>query len=205
MGLGLLATVLDTVRLTGGAPVVFAPVEVGKTGVGSERVAAGRPCILCIARDSDGTAAVVDGTIAVYGANLPHPDTGGASAVQKFLGSDGSSGRTVFDPTLADMPYAAFSNNNWMVRINGTFLTQGAGAGKFQVSNPSTTQARITLGTAAAANDIVEIFKVTPTQILADGAHANEQSEITSKSVLWVLPSYASSNLSRTLVTVRAA
>lgn len=97
----------------------------------------------------------------VYGANLPTFASGDAEYCRQ-LGSDGATGRTVFTTTLA---YAAFSNYNFIVLQNGTVLEQGAGAGKYQVSD-SGGKAVITLGTAAAVGDTIETHLVTPATVI---------------------------------------
>ena len=204
-------TLLDTAAIASGGAVVNIPVLGAKYGNGSEKFGAGRPAILEVNRLYDGafdattgTVPILNGTIAVYGADLPHPDTGAASAVQRMLGSAGTTGRTVFT-TTTDMTYTAFSNNNYIVLQNGVPLLQGSSAGQFAVTD-GTGKSIITLGTAAAANDKIDIYKVTPVQILADGAHGFEKTQISRcYDAMWVLPTYTSSKLSRTLVVLRPA
>lgn len=93
----------------------------------------------------------------IYGANLPYEGSGDAKYCRQ-VGSDGATGRTVFTTTI---PYAAFANYNTIVMQNGVVLEQGAGAGKYQVSDVGGFSV-ITLGTAAAVGDTIETFRVTP-------------------------------------------
>ncbi len=196
-----LVTILDQARVTGGASASTKPVLVGRfNGDGSERVGPGRKVKLVVNRDRDGTSGALDGTIIVYGALLPHPESGN-SGMQKMIGSDGATGRTVFTTALA---YAAFSNYNWIVLVNGAVIEQGAGAGKFQVTD-SGGFGVITFGTALAVNDTVEIFKVTPVELLASGAHPFNRSVIDGKNVYWVAYTVASTNLAKTRVDLEPA
>jgi hypothetical protein len=198
-------TLMDQIRLTAGGPTSTTPALVGKTGIGGERIKEGRPILVEIDRARDGTTGALDGTIAVWGANLHNSYAGAAlrSQVQAFQAADAGT-QTDFDPTLADMPYAAFANYNWIVIQDGNVLTQGAGAGKFTVTNPGTTQARIVLGTAAPAKSRVVVHFVTPVAVVADGANEIVRAEVTGKTVLWVVGTHASSNLSRTLAAISA-
>lgn len=194
-----LVSILDQARITGGANKETIPVLVGRFhGDGSERVGPGRPVILETLRDRDGTTGALDGTVGVYGALLPHPQSGNSGMVV-MKGEDGTTGRTIFTTTLA---HAAFDNNNWIVIVNGVVHEHGAGAGKYVYSDASGF-GRITFGTALQINDVVEIYKITPVELLAVGAHAIEKTRIIGKSVYWVDYVVASTNLSRTLVTIR--
>lgn len=97
----------------------------------------------------------------VYGANLPIFASGDTKYCRQ-LGSDGATGRTVFTTTI---PYVAWSNNNIILLQNGVVIEQGAGAGKFQVSNVGSVVV-ITMGTAAAVGDLIETHLVTPVALL---------------------------------------
>jgi hypothetical protein len=97
----------------------------------------------------------------VWGANLPY-EAAGDTKYCKQVGVDGATGRTVFTMTI---PYAAWANHNTIVMQNGAVVDQGAGAGKFQVSDVGGFSV-ITLGTAAAVNDTIETFRVTPVALL---------------------------------------
>lgn len=196
-----LVAILDQARVTGGTSKETIPVLVGRhSGDGSERVGPGRPCRLRVSRDRDGTTGALDGTIGVYGALLAHPQSGSAT-LMLMKGEDGATGRTVFTTTLV---YAAFDNNNWVVIKNGVVIEQGAGAGKFTVSDVGGFGV-ITLGTAANVNDVIEIHKVTPVELLAVAAHAIEDTVIIGKNIYWVDYVVAATNLARTLVTLAPA
>jgi hypothetical protein len=196
-----LVNVTDLARITGGANASTKPVLVGRyNGDGSERVGPGRKVKLVVNRDRDGTTGALDGTIIAYGALLPHAESGN-SGMQKMIGSDGATGRTVFTTGLV---YAAFSNYNWVVLVNGAVIEQGAGAGKFTVSD-SGGFAVITFGTALAVNDTVEIYKVTPVEILATGAHPFNRSVVDGKNVYWIAYAVAATNLSKTRVDLEPA
>lgn len=200
MSAGLL-TIADQVRITGGANASLKPVMVKRYsgapaggGDGSERIASGRPCKLEISRDRDGTSGALDGTVGVWGVNLPHPDSS-ATNVAVFRGD----GATVnFEPLLALMPFAAFSNYNWIVIQDGVVIEQGAGGGKFTVTNPSTTQARIVMGTAPANGSRLEVYLVTPLAIRSVAANATELVGVIAKDLMWLSYVVASTNLSRT-------
>lgn len=188
---------LNQARLTSGGPTTSLPVLIGRNPRdGSERMASGRPCRLKVWRAPDGASPVApEGTIAVYGKNLPAID-GRNTSNQRMVGADGATGRTVFTTGLA---YVAFSNYNWMVLVNGTVIEQGAGAGKYQVSN-SGGFAVITFGTALATTDKVQIAYSVPTELMADGAHPYEDTQILGKDLVWALMTHdgGSSDLSAT-------
>lgn len=115
------------------AAVTTTPVRTDERGIGSERFGGGKRAILEVARgmsDVAGTMAGSLGTIAVYGADLPSgfgapasPVLGNAYAassnpnVQMFSG-DGTT--TVFQTNI---PFAAFSNYNWIVETLSFKLT----------------------------------------------------------------------------------
>jgi hypothetical protein len=56
--------------------IVQRPVRTGERGIGSERTASGKRAILSFNRDRDGTTGALDGTLAVYGADLASPTAG---------------------------------------------------------------------------------------------------------------------------------
>lgn len=193
-----LLSIMDTARATGGTDGSTKPVLVGRfSGDGSERLASGRPCLLEIQRGRDETNGVLEGTVAVWGVNLSHPDSA-ATTVQVFKGSDGATGRTVFTTTFT---YAAFANYNYIVIVNGVVIEQGAGAGKFTVSDVGGVSV-ITFGTALNINDRVEIHQITPVEILAAGAHEFERTQIVGKDLYWVAKVHATGDISRTLITL---
>jgi hypothetical protein len=182
---------LTICNLAAAAAQTTTPVLCGALGVGAEKFGAARPAQLHVDRDRDGASGAIQGTIGIFGAMLPHPNSGSLSTVQRFLAT---ASQTVFDPTLADMPYAALSNNNWIVLKNGVPLAPTSG---FTVTNPSTTQARITLGVAAAANDRIDIYRVTPVTILADGANPFYHDQIVCYTAMWAVTTGATSSKSQ--------
>lgn len=211
MSAGLLS-VADLARITGGANALTTPLlsNPPPRGSGGEKVAAGRPCVLRVNRDRDGASGALDGTIAVYGVNLPHPEAMTEAQGRVFRGDGAANGatRTKYDLSTSIL-YRAFSNYNIVVIINGVVLQHGAGAGKYTVTDNAdgTSTAlpmRILLGTAAAATDVIEVYLVTPVELMASGAHGVERVGITGKSLYWVSYAVAATNLSRTLVTVEA-
>jgi hypothetical protein len=204
-----LLKLLDTAAIASAGPAAFTPVIGSRNGQGSECFGAGRPAILECLRIQDGafdatsgTVPILNGTIGVWGADLAHPVTGAPSKVQRFPGSAGATGRTVFT-TTTDMPYVALSANNYIVLVNGVPLPPIAGATGFAISD-GTLKTIITLGTAIAVNDQLDVYFVTPVQILADGGHTVEKTQIDRcYDAMWVIPAYTSSKLSRTLVSLR--
>lgn len=191
--------VADQARLTSGTTTVSTPKlakDFARGGDGSERLAAGRPCFLRVRRDRDGTSGALDGTLVINGANLPHPEAGNA-AHQRFLGSDGATGRTVFTTRLA---YAALAANNFVVLLNGTVKIPTT---DFTVSD-SGGFAVITLAVAAAVNDKLDVHKPTWSELLASGAHPFSDTQITGKDLYAFTGTHATNNLSRTRVVVEA-
>lgn len=124
------------------------------------------------------SAATGGGT--VYGANLPTFASGDAEYCRQ-LGSDGATGRTVFTTTI---PYVAFSNYNLVVLQNGAVLQQGAGAGKWQVSDVGGF-AVITLGTAAAVGDVIETSLTVPAVVYTHTAVQFKQVLAQGYELLW--------------------
>lgn len=116
----------------------------------------------------------------IYGANLPKEPAGDTKYCRQ-KGSDGATGRTVFTTTIT---YAAFSNYNLIVLVNGAVVQQGAGAGKWQVADSSGVAA-VTFGTALAATDVVEFFAVTPATVYTHAAVQFKQIEKQGYELLW--------------------
>ena len=194
-------TIANLARITGGADSVTRPAAAI-----NEMVRPGQPCILEVQRDRDGTTGALDGTAAIFGADLPQAGYYKAGAVWNGMAADpGGSTAMTFD---TDIDYAAFSNNNWLVEVNGVFqayLATPLAATDFAVSDNGG-KARITLGTTTlrcAFGASVTVYKVTPTEILAAGGNAQVTTEIVGKSVYWLKYVVASTNLSRTLAVVR--
>jgi hypothetical protein len=69
---------------------------------------------------------------------------------------------------------------------NGAVIQQGSGAGKFTVSS-SSGSLEITLGTAAAVGDVIEVHLVVPVALLtwADAAIQFKQIEKQGYELLW--------------------
>lgn len=116
----------------------LAPVRCDERGVGSQRTSAGKRAALTIARQTNGAGAnpVVTGTVAVWGADVGQPNTG------RPLGNSYATAQTPISyPFLGDasattfqtsIPYAAFSNYNWILemdqfKVTGTFSVSTAG------------------------------------------------------------------------------
>ncbi len=180
---------LNQTRLTSGGPTYSLPVLIGASPRdGSERIAAGRPCRLCIQREFDGASAAIEGTINIFGKNLPAID-GKNSGNQRMVGADGTTGRTIFATNLT---YVAWANYNWVVLVNGVVIANGSGAGKCQISDGSPL-AIVTFGTALAVTDKVQITYGVPVELMADGAHPFEDTQIIGKDLVWAKMSHAAS------------
>lgn len=200
-------TISDLARITGGANASVRPVLTTRPGGappfggdGSERITCGRPAILEISRARDGATGALDGTVAIWGANLPHPD-GAASSVNVFRG-DGAAVNFDFP---ASFIFAAFNNFNWVVIQDGVVLDQGAGAGKYTITNPASTTARIVLGTIAPIGSKIEGYLVTPVAVKVVGNNEAERSQIIANTLTWLSYVVASTNLSRTIATLKPA
>ncbi len=174
-------------RKTSGGPTYTIPKLIGGAG------ASGRPCRLKVVRPLDGASALLEGTVAVFGTNLPHIN-GPNAASQRFVGADGATGRTIFTTILA---YAAWANYNFIILVNGVVIENGSGAGKCQISDVGGF-AVITFGTALAVADVMQVAYAVPTEVLADGAHVYEDTEIVGKDLLWLVGTHdgGSSDLS---------
>lgn len=202
-----LVTVADLARITAGANTSVKPILLARTGGapagggdGSERISAGRPAILEIGRARDGATGALDGTVGIWGANLPHPD-GASSSVNVFRG-DGAAVNCDFP---ASFIFAAFANYNWVVIQDGVVLEQGAGAGKYTITNPASTTARIVLGTAAPLGSKIEGYLVTPVAVRSVAANEIERTQVIATNLVWLSYVVASTNLSRTIATLKPA
>lgn len=200
---GSYCKVFDQAALTSGGPTLSVPKFVGKSGVGSERLKEGRPVLVEVDRDGiDG--AVIQGTIGVWGVNLHNPFSGEVEDTEVYLGKgeDGATGNTVF---TTGIPYAAQSNYNNIVLVNGTVIEAGAGAGKFTVSDVGGDLV-VTFGTALNDTDRVEVHRVVPVAMVAAGENSIAREEVTGKQLVWVLGTHdaGTADLSRTIVALRA-
>lgn len=289
-------------RQTTGTSYLTTPVRSGERGIGGERTSAAKRAVLTIARQVDAAAGTaVEGTIAVWGADLPHPYMGAplgnafaaaATSVMNQIVGDGTT--TAFQ---TDIPFAAFSNNNWIVetpgfKLSGTmavstagavtgsstaFDTQtkvgdvivisgqtftvatvtsataitvtpapsaaiGAGATGINISKDRRYKTWITSGSIGSTNpelftvtdpgsglalitfavappkmagpstattlatgapiDVGAVYKVTPVEVKTAGSYQFDRSGIRSRTVMWVLGTQASNNLSATDVSV---
>lgn len=128
--------------------------------------------------DIERSATTGGGTI--YGANLPYAQAD-STTYCRMVGSDGATGRTVFTTTIT---YAAFSNYNLIVLVNGLVIEQGSGAGKWDVADSSGVAA-VTFGTALAVGDVVEFFAVTPATVYTHTAVQFKQIEKQGYELLW--------------------
>lgn len=236
------------------------PVAVGEKGAGalirgigsgSERTRAGKQAILDIRRFFKATATTdnaVDGTIGVWGANLPDALSGGrvlgnafttpatpTVAIFKAVAQAKNASTNTFDCTdtgqgtglglttadsaadpttgtfcqVADTTFLA--TNMWVVVLNGEILPYNAGVPtasnySFGVSSGVVTiyTKNADAATIAAGADVAIYLIAAPTQILADGAHVFERSQITSKDLLFVVPGTAQTE-GRTQVTLEHA
>lgn len=132
------------------------------------------PILLAIER----SGATGGGT--VYGANLPY-EAAGDTKYCRMAGADGATGRTVFTTTIT---YAAWSNNNLIVLVNGAVVEQGSGAGKWEVADSSGVGA-VTFGTALAVGDKVEFFAVTPATVYTHTGVQFKQIQKQGYEVMW--------------------
>ncbi len=194
-------TILNQARLTAaGASAITVPgLHI------NEKVKAGQPCILEISRDRDGTTGALDGTVAVFGADLPQPDyiKAGVTWISQTF-DPGGGVAMVFD---TDIDFVAWANYNWIVRVGDTiqpYVASPAAAIDFTVANNGG-KCRVTLGTTTLRvgfGQRITVYRITPTQILADGANAAIRTEIVGKTVYWMSNTHTSTNISRTLATV---
>lgn len=288
----LVLLVAAVARQTSGTATLSRPMRLDHRGIGEARLSAGRNVILNVTRDRDGTTGALDGTLAVWGANLPHPQTGAplgnayaaaATPVANTFRPDGSA--LTFQ---TDIPFVAFANYNWLVEvsrfrltgtvavaagvvtgtgtdfdpqldvgdqieINGrrmtvtartsdtaavlddTTFTVAAGAVAFNVARAKrmktyaaapagpeqysvTNVGGFALITFAVAPPIaldvngvdlgetsVNVYFVTPVQVLADGTHPFNRSRVLSRTVMWTSGTHAANLLAAGRVTVEPA
>jgi len=197
-----LLTIALLARLTSGTATLTIPVPAV-----NEKVKAGQPCILEVSRDRDGATGALDGTVAIYGADLSSPDyyKAGSTWISRTF-DPGGGNAMIFD---TDLDYAAFANYNFIVQVGDTILERAASvttAIQWEVTNNGG-KARITIGTTTLRTGYgqrVTVYKITPTEVLAAAANAVVRTEIVGKSVYWLAGTHATNNLSRTLATVQA-
>ena len=133
----VLARVVDSARLTSlgtSASKIFRPVRVGERGVGSERTAGAKRAILAISRDRDGSSGALDGTIAVYGADLPHPQNFSAPVGNAYAqAATATSVRPQSDQVIGDASTTAFTT---AIDLASGDLAAAIAAGKILVEMP---------------------------------------------------------------------
>jgi hypothetical protein len=169
----------------------------------------GKPGILNIDRARDGASGALDGTIALLGAYVPNTDSGSAAVCQRFLATGSSN---LFDTDGVNLTFATVvpATLNWLVRIGGaggTWAIYNAAPSTnvmYGITNPSGSVARVTIGGAnLVAGTIVELFKVTPTTLLAAAANETIRQEIANiPDVVWASEVPAATNQSLTVVTI---
>lgn len=148
---GIIVPVANVARGTSlgtSTAILRRPVRTGERGVGSERTAAGKRVVLSFNRDRDGSSGALDGTLAVYGADLPHPLTGAplgnayaqsatATSVRPqaglVIGDDSTTAFTTTIDLLSGDLAAAIAAGNILVempsfKLTGTMTVTAAGA-----------------------------------------------------------------------------
>lgn len=196
-----LHTIYNGARLTSGTATLSTPALAV-----NEKVKAGQPCILEVNRDRDGASGALDGTVGIYGADLPMPDyrKEGVSWIGRTY-DPGAGVAMTFD---TDLTYAAFSNYNFLVRVGDTLLDRQASiatAIQWNVTDNGGL-ARITIGTTTLRTGFgqrVTVYKPTVNELLAVAANGVIRTEIIGKSCYWFSGTHATNNLSRTLATVQ--
>jgi hypothetical protein len=200
MPINSIHTIANQARLTAGTATTTVPqLHI------NEKVKSGQPCILEVSRDRDGTSGALDGTVAIFGADLPLPDYYKAGAAWVGVTADPGGGNAMIFDT--DIDFVAWANYNWIVRVGDTlqpYVASPAAAGDFTVANNGG-KCRVTIGTTTLRlgyGQRVTVYRVTPNQILADGPNAIFRNEIVGKTCYWQVGTHASNNLSRTVSTV---
>lgn len=148
----------------------LAPVRCDDRGVGGQRTSAGKRAALTIARQTNGAGAnpVVTGTVAVWGADVAQPNSG------RPIGNSYATAQTPIQyPFLGDasvttfqtnIPYAAFSNYNWILemaafKISGTFAVATTGV----VTGTSGVASQTKLGDTVQFSNSTQILVTTIT------------------------------------------
>jgi hypothetical protein len=195
-------------------------------GWGSERTRAGKKVRLKVSRYENAAAdtyKTMTGSFAIYGCNLPEPL--GGKVVGNDYDTDQSdthmvfktgveialSGSATFD--ASSLGTAAFNADakgyNWVVVLNGNILPYAAAKLDNNVSwsinaGVVTLRAANATTTVPAGSDLV-VYKLATadvTELLAAGLHTSEDTQITSKTIIW--PYFTTNVLAtnRTLVTI---
>lgn len=195
-------TIYDGARLTAGTATLSIPARRA-----NEKVAAGQPCILEITRDRDGASGALDGTVGIFGADLPSADYYKAGSTWIGRTADPGAGNVMTFDT--DLDFASFANYNFLVQLGNSFLERLATpltAIQYEVAD-NAGKARVTLGTTVLRTGYgqrITIYKTVPTQILAVAANAAVRTAIIGKSCYWFSATHATNNLSRTIATIQA-
>lgn len=151
---------------------------------GPEKLRSPNPVIARINR------AGVTGSVSLMGANVGQIGTSKpGSQVATRITLPGSGAYSI----TTDLAYAAFSDNNLIVVVNGTVLAYNASpaaATDFSIAD-SGGYAVITIGTAGARpadKAALEIYKVTPAELIAAGTQVvgTKSVEIVAKDFLWL-------------------
>lgn len=141
------------------------------------------------------------GTHAVWGADVADPAL--QSLAWRALG-DGTT--TTFDaPGTTVSPllvYAALSNNNWIVTVNGTVkipttdFTIGDNAGGTDITLP----VRVTFAVAPAASAAIVVYKVTPVAVYAAAGARCARKRVRCYDFMWTVGATAPSATTIALV-----
>lgn len=201
--MGSILDIANITRKTSGTSTSTRPVLSKSV---NQRFRDAMPALLEVLRSRDGTTGALDGTIAVMGAKLPNPNMPSSTVMLSRVVLPGAGVAYTIDTNI---DYAAFSAGNWLVVIGGVvmdYLASPSAATDFAVSDNSG-KARITVGTTSnrpTDGARIEIYKVTPVTLLADGANEiTTPVEIVGKSVYWVVGTHGSNLLSATRVVLR--
>jgi hypothetical protein len=177
--------------LADGAAAASSPIFIDERGSGNERYLR----LMIVAAALLGA----EGSAQLYGLDLPNHlaelayDASGEEGQDQVLGFESFQGDEVSTAFQTSIAYAAFANNNWLVlerRAGGdyVFVAQGAGAGKFQVSDVGGL-ALVTMGTATVDGRELVVIKTDPTKcLLYDLADGVAEKQTRGASVVWALP-----------------
>lgn len=122
----------------------------------------------------------VTGTAGIYGADRA-AFRYGDDALAFVTEGDGT--LVVFDSE--SMVFAAFDNNSYIVLVNGELVQEGAGAGKFVISDNSGF-VRITFGTAPENRQEIEVYQVVPVEVLNADAAPIKKEQVRAYEFMWL-------------------
>jgi hypothetical protein len=199
-GNATLVPVLKRARITGlstSQVLPFIPVRTGERGLGGERTSAGKRAILQVLRSRDGTTGALDGTIAVYGADLSHPVAGRplgnafaqtptATAVRPqvdIIAGDGTTTgfTTNIDLASGDLAAAIAGTSlavlvelpKWRIAVTSTLAALTATMTAAGVITTSAAFDTALAGGALEAGDTLELAGQTLTVVSASGSTIN--------------------------------